>query len=254
MRNATATTVLWTVLAILCLGFTQVEALQITDFTEILYQNDSDVSDPAGLSALAEFLYDDVANILTIRLQNTSAVSAAHSAGGLLTGIGFSLPEGMLITSGAANLGTSSAIGFTAPAGGDLSTEWGYANSVDNGHFQDPAVYMYDTVVSTMVADTDAKFAPGLIENPAGLAGPEMGVLTSGGSPGGQNAIEDQVWVVLNLTGTYTGSLLGFIAQNPVAVTFGSPDSTSNRVPDAGATILLLGCGLAVLRLARQRR
>src|SRR5262245_22019974 len=44
---------------------------------------------------------------LTITLTNTSADGAGSGAGILLTGIGFQLPDGVSITSGTVNMGSS---------------------------------------------------------------------------------------------------------------------------------------------------
>jgi len=175
-------------LTLLCLALNTAQALTIgqpaptdREFTEILLQDDADVDDPAGLSAFAEFLYDGIDNVLTIYLQNTSDAEAGSGAGILLTGIGFNLPEGMVIVSGSANVGTSTAHGFTPDPGGDVSKEWGFANPPDSGHFLDTAINEYNAVVSTMGADAKTKFTEGSIVNPPVLDGPEMGLLTSGG-------------------------------------------------------------------------
>ena len=177
-----------------------VQGLTINTFTEMLSESDTG---PAGLSAEAIFTYDDTANQLMLSLQNTSLASVGSGAGVLLTGIGFNLPEGMSILGGSASMLGSTAINFVAPLDGDVSSEWGYNNTA-TGHFTDPALYDYVAIVSTMVADTGPKFADGYIENPEGLAGPGMGILTDGGNAGGQHAIRDTTLFTLDLDGTFT--------------------------------------------------
>jgi len=227
------------------LAVPMVQALEITDFDEVLAPSDVDKS---KLSAKAEFLLSG--NTLTLTLINTSLAGAGSGAGVLLTGIGFSLPDGIDILSGSADMTGSAAIGFTAPAGGDVSDQWGFANAA-LAHFQNPGTLGYNAVVSTMTADTGGtSFPSGAANN---IDGPDYGLLADGGNPGGLLAIQDSLLFTLTLSGlTLSGlnpsgtappDLLYFIESHPLAVTFGSPPKTD--VPDGGTTLALLGLALA---------
>src|SRR5688572_27566804 len=80
----------------------------------------------AYLSGSVDMTYSG--SVLTITLKNLSGDAAGSGAGVLLTGIGFNLPGTLAISSGLANMGSSTALGFVKPIGGDVSEEWGYDN------------------------------------------------------------------------------------------------------------------------------
>ena len=103
-----------------------------------------------------------------------------------------------------------------------------------------------------MVADTSALFSNTPVENPAGLNGPEFGLLGAGGDPGGLTAIENSLVFSLVLNGipVLPADYLNRIDQGTVAVTYGSP--SGKGVPDGGTTIALFG--LSCIGLAGVRR
>src|SRR6185436_12908021 len=114
-------------------------------------------------------------SVLTINLRNTSLDSAGSGAGILLTGLGFNLPTGVYIGSGSANMGSSTAIGFTKPASGNVSSEWGYDNApLNSGALLGHAV---NTAVSSMESQTTTTFALGSLGKPDDLGGPDFGLI-----------------------------------------------------------------------------
>ena len=192
---------------------------------------------------------------LTITLKNTSADGAGSGAGILLTGIGFSLPGNYYINSGSANMGSSTAVGFTKPGDGNVSQEWGFdTKGLDSGALQGTQ-QLVNNAVSSMESQTTSQFLPGSIAAPTNLNGPDFGLISmyeTGGLGDGVEAILDSIIITLNLgkTGNGNGLTVGAIDSGWVALTFGSPGSTS--VPDAGASVVLLG--LALLGLGGLRR
>ena len=189
---------------------------------------------PAGLSGVLDMVAKG--NTLTITLQNTS-ITSEIGANALLTGLAFNLPSGLSIASGSASIGGSFVNFNPTPASlKDVSGEWGFANGA-SGHFNGLDV---DALVSTMAADTSGTFGGSSLKKPDDLAGPDFGLLAKGGNAGGLAAISDSILITLNLTGTYSGDLVGDINSGVVAVTFGSPTG----VPDGGATLVLLSAGL----------
>jgi hypothetical protein len=213
---------------------------------EIIYE-DNGATNPSVLSGTVDM--NLIGNELSIVLTNTSSAVASPTAShNLLTGLGFVLPEMIAINWGTATITSgSTAINFTAPANGDVSGEWGYdTNPLDSGPFQNANITSssVNTVVSTMESSTTTKFSNTPIENPAVLAGPEFGLLSDlvdAEVAGGQNAIQDSITILLNLSGLamLTGeySLLDFIQSNDIVLSFGSPNSSS--IPEPSAMVLL---------------
>src|SRR5689334_13252153 len=113
------------VLALLGLTRGVAQATPVT-VDEILYDSSS-VANAALLSGTVDMTLSG--NVLTITLTNTSLDAAGSGAGILLTGIGFQLPGGVSILSGGVNMGGSTAVNFTKPVSGDVSSEWGYDNN-----------------------------------------------------------------------------------------------------------------------------
>jgi hypothetical protein len=193
-------------------------------------------------------------NTLTIQLKNTSGDAAGSGAGVLLTGIGFALPDGVTISGGKVVMGASAPVGFTKPADGDVSSEWGW----DDGGLKSGALQHttqpVNTSVSSMESQTTAQFAPGSLVNPPNLDGPDMGLVSTSeldGLGNGVEAIKDSVTITLNLVGELPNGLLDQIENGWVALTFGSPDS-GTTVPDASSTLMLFG--LAMMGIAGIRR
>jgi len=212
---------------------------------------DTVLADVAGQTASVDMTLSG--SILTITIVNTTGAVGPSGAGGLLTGIAFTMPGNVVIvTSGsgvAVAAGSTIQGGSLSGSGGgtQLLGEWGYANGPGSGHFNGLAV---DTQVSTMVADTDTQFGAS-IDNPDGLGGPEYGVMRTGGDRGGQTAINNSIVITLQLSSAPNGNFLQGIEGGLVAVTFGSPTGGTS-VPDGGATVMLLGGGLLALGVGRR--
>ena len=219
---------------------------------EILFDSSSGVS-PGLLSGTVDMSL--LGNVLTITLTNTSADTAGSGAAILLTGIGFTLPNGVSIGSGTANMGSSTAVGFAKPLSGDVSSEWGYDNSpLNSGSFLSDGKFTYNTVVSSMTSQTEAKFASGSIGQPLDLGGPDFGLvsgLENDGLGNGNEAIRSSIVVTLNLTGTVPSDLVTQIGLGKVGLSFGSPNNTN--VPEAGTLSLLALGGCFVASRRRQR-
>src|SRR6266508_3177377 len=163
-------------LAILGLSRGVAEATAVT-VDQVLYDSTS-VVDSSLLSGTVDMSLSG--NVLTIILTNTSLDGAGSGAGILLTGIGFELPTGVSISSGSANIGSSTAVNFAAPASGDISSEWGYDNTpLNSGFFLNNGVLSYNTVVSSMVSMTTNQFASGSLGQPPGLGGPDFGAISA---------------------------------------------------------------------------
>lgn len=218
---------------------------------EILYDSSTN---PALLSGTVDMTYSS--GVLTILLKNTSADAAGSAAGVLLTGIGFQLPTGVTLTGGAAYMGTSAtAVGFTAPANRNISSEWGYdASPLHSGMFKDGAAFSYNTVVASMESMTTNQFASGSLGNPPNLGGPDFGVISAlETNAGGQEAIRDTIRITLNLQGALS-DIVSRIEAGNVGLSFGSPNaSLTTKVPEPGSLSLLL-VGVGALGAAIRRR
>jgi PEP-CTERM motif-containing protein len=217
---------------------------------EVLYDS-SGVADSTLLSGTVDMTF--AGDTLTIVLRNTSADGAGSGAGILLTGVAFTLPSGVSIASGVVTIGSSTAVNFTAPLGGDISSEWGYDNSpLDSGSFLNDASYDYNSVVASMVSMTTTQFSSGSIGAPPNLGGPDFGAISAAETDaGGQEAVRDTITFTLLLNGQPPSDLVSFIDSNPVGISFGSPNVS---VPEpASLSLLALGAVMLGAR-ARQRR
>jgi hypothetical protein len=177
---------------------------------------EANVNDYTSLKAEVEMSFD--ADVLTVVLRNTSGLtsgpSAGQDAGNLLTGLGFSLPEGVdILGTSSVSLGQGSALLNTASFTQD---DWGYGNSASGQ-----------------------------------LHGIDYGLKSSTGNAGPprQPAIEDQIEFTLCLSGldaTTRPGLLTFIDANPVVAAFGSPNSVrAAHSPEPASLIVWFVIGLS---------
>ena len=227
---------------------------------EILYQGgDPSVLGGTVLGGDVDMML--VGNVLTITLTNTSSANTGDSAGNLLTGIGFSLPNGLTIGGGAATVPVGEfAHNFSLPGDRDISEEWGYTNPADlsSGHFHGVISTQgsVNTAVSSHNADVADRFALGSLGSPGHLGGPDFGVL-SGNLPasasGGQESVQDSLVLRLNLLGTVPGNLLHGIDAGTVALAFGSPTASLITAPEPSA-MALGALGLAGVAFIRRRQ
>ena len=229
---------------------------------EILYQHNkpeasANVTDPTALAGTVEMVC--VANQLTVILTNTSGDTQSKGAMNLLTGLGFTLPDGVDILNGSVSMLGSTAINFIAPGDDDVSTEWAYTNSVTGGHFFTVALSDVDTVLSSLKADGKTQFALGSINTGTDHGGVDFGLLMDPSSfgkvfsdiIGSQEAIQDKVTFTLSLSGTVPGNLVELIDAEPVVLNFGSPDTSSIPEP---STLALFCMGVLVLPLYGRRK
>jgi len=217
---------------------------------EVLFDSGG-TTNPGLLSGTVDMTL--VGNTLTVVLRNTSADAAGSAAGVLLTGVAFQLPSGVAISSGSVSIGSSTAVNFTAPLNGNLSSEWGYDNGpLNSGAFLNDATYSYNTVVASMVSMTTNQFASGSIGQPPDLGGPDFGAISAlETDAGGQEEIRDTVTFSLILSGNPPSNLVSLIEGGNVGISFGSPNTSS--VPEP-TSLSLLAVGAAMFGVRRLRR
>lgn len=212
---------------------------------QIIWQPDITL-DPSSLSATVELTADDSdMDSFTITLTNTSTLSTPDDfpATVLLTGIGFNLPSELYITGGniSGDLRNSTI---------DPGLRWGYDNNpLDAGPFQqgEATTKSISTVVSTMESATE--FDASLVDGDAEFKGPDYGVLSTayaGVSIPNKPYFLGSVEITINLQQSITGTWESFfssIDSQDVVVSFGSPTSPTQPIPEP-ATMMLLGTGL----------
>lgn len=227
-------------------------ATTILEMDYKLYEADGGLADSSLLSGFAEIDFNPSTYELIITLINTTPKTAfsGESSSAWFTGLGIYLPAGLSVTGGKVELTDGSAVYkgttlvYTAPF--DVSQEWGYMNGT-SGHFNDFSGYFdTNTQFSTMVADTDTKFASGSLDSVIDLDGPPWGLLSS--DPGAYGIVNG-ITITASLTGSYSGDLETFINDHDVVFTFGSP----NAIPEP-STMILLGSSLIAVGILGRRK
>lgn len=212
-------------------------------------------SDPSGLGAEAEFTLLDEGMTLEIRFRNTSTglPEGFESADQILTGLSwdFGAPgsnDEVEITGGLVMTGPDSmSINFDIiDVGPDtiVSGEWGFGNGGGSG------------ALTNFISANGAQATPfggDNLDGPENLDGPQGGLI---GDPilldlGGLGAIQDEVIATLTLSEALAD--LGFLADNPVRVEFGS-DAFFITIPEPASLGLLMAGSLTLLATGRRRR
>jgi hypothetical protein len=224
---------------------------------ELLYQDDTLY--PAELTGTVDMLWQD--DKLLVTLTNTSGNTGSKGAMNLLTGLGFTLPDGIDVSGGSVSMLGATAVNFTAPGDGDVSSEWAYNNSVTGGHFFTVAHSKVDTILSTLKADAKTQFSTGPLDSGTDHGGVDFGLIMQ--PPSGMStddfigsnpeAIQDSISFVLNLSGTVPGNLVELIDAESVVLQFGSPGVNSNPEPSTVA-LLCMGAFGCLLHTRRKRR
>ena len=228
-------------------------------YDEILTDN---TVDPNKLGGEVTFS-DGGGDTLVIDLKNVSYDDAGSGAGVLLTGIGMVFPGWATISGGDANMGSSTAVNFTKPGDGDVSSEWGYdVDPLNSGALQGTEQPV-NTAVSSMVSQTkDGVFDTGSVAPPPGLGGPDFGLASANESDPfgmGVEAIRDSLTINLDIAlgngQKSIAQLIAYVERNWIALTFGSPTTAKppTNVPEGGATVVLLGFGLWATEMMRRK-
>lgn len=243
------TTRLLSILAGSLLAGTSALALQIEG---VAYQAGSGAT--RDLSTSVDMAY--AGGILTINLRSTSG----SGSGDLLTGLGFVLPDGMVVQSGSIVSGSGSTAyggnGTTlAPSGFNASGERGYRidgtpfNGQKQGFRSDASAN--PSKVQTMAGGTSV----------ASMGGGDFGLRCAALDRSvaiGLNSTQDGVVIRLALSGAYNGDLVDYINDHTVILAFASPAAAPpgafpvQNVPEAGTTAGLLALGLAGLGFVRR--
>jgi hypothetical protein len=255
-------------MAVVLLGFGVPSVLgsQIGVDKKLNLHNKSDPSasavEPTALTGAVDMLWQG--DKLIVTLTNTSGDTGVKGSANLLTGLGFTLPDEIDIIGGSVSMLGSTAINFTAPDDGDVSSEWAYGNSVTGGHFFTATDSSVNTVLSCFRSDARTPFVPDSIDSGSGHNGKDFGLLMqppSGMSTSdfiGRNpeAIMDTVTFTLNLSGAVAANLVELIDAEPIVLTFGLPPNSispdSSIVPEPSSLVLL--CMVAVGFLLHTRR
>jgi hypothetical protein len=232
-------------------GLSAMQAYTQVGVDEKLYQT-ANLNDPGLLTPEVWMRYAN--GLLYIKLVNKSPDNAGDSAGVLLTGVAFNLPD-RVAPSGGPDPGSITPLGTTGGGWVDGDTgdevQWGYdyAAGGASGGALAYAMNSYDTVISTLGSNGKNVFG-GSAQNADGI---NYGIFSlSEASTIPDPYVKDALEITLKLDlGNYSGNLMADIAEGNVAAIFGSP--TGTPVPDSGSTMLLLGGALALLGAIRRR-
>lgn len=231
---------------------------------EILFQDDTD---PAVLGGTVDMSLNG--SVLTIVLTNTSTSSLG--AGTQLVGLGFSLPNGVVIGADGTHSITSGSL-FTKQGGSYVQSplagdEWAYKfGEPDQGHFDSPAGgHVGDgpatLEVNTVISSHDTNVgnnADGDFDSDTSSVGPSISGIKPGIAVSSPTTPAPYIIgpLTLNLSldlGSYTGNLLADIEAGNVILAFGSPQHSNRSVPDGGTTAALFGVALLSLGAARRK-
>jgi hypothetical protein len=212
-----------------------------------------------NLAASANFVVDATANTLTVTLANTAATDALVPAD-VLTGLFFSINGGPALTPVSALLGAGSVvIQDSAPTGGNVGGEWAYGAGLSA-----PGGATRGISSAGFGLFGDFNFNGPDLDSPNAVNGMNYGIVPAsqlagdgnGGMDGVGGFINNSVVFVLSYTGPdFAESAIGNVSfQYGTALTEpnvpGRPPG--DTVPDGGATVALLGLGLAAMGASRR--
>jgi hypothetical protein len=183
------------------------------------------------------------ASQLTVVLTNTSTAAGGTSSLGLLSGFGVQMGGINIVSGSAAITAGSTPVNFVLPF--DLSTQWGFANSAQDG-FSEAGVLTVNNVVSAHESAIDCVFSVSPACGPApSIDGPDFGAIATGVDAGGQQAVRNSITFVLNLNGSANTALASILAGN-VVLAFGSPTAHGGIIPEP-STYALYALGISML-------
>lgn len=193
---------------------------------------------------------------LSIQLINNSTGVPADfdSAASLLTSVGFTLPNNIIILDGGAAIATGSS-GFGAwasrTAGSSVSDNWAFTNTFGGDLFNSGQSLASKQVVSTVQGSVGGGSATRFAPSSDPLDGPSGGMATTPPtiSTGGLFGVSNSIVFTLNLSSAITDAQLQQLASAS-SVEFGS-DARYLKIPAPGSAALL---GLGGLMVARRRR
>jgi hypothetical protein len=226
-----------------------------------------------GQTATADFSFISATQLQIIVTETTPAAAfTGDAAASILTGIGFHLPDAVVIVlPGTVTISAgSSSVGFSfgdLGAGADVSGEWG---ATIGGEANINSIGMFD-FASTNEAQV-TQFAGANRDGVAGLDGPQAGLLDDSANRGGLGVIDNSVTMLLTLdadpttggnqglTGAQQAAFLSLSSLAGSVVEYGSNDAFGRplfvngvQVTQPGS-LVLLGLGLVAVAFVTRRR
>ena len=205
-----------------------------------------------NLAASADFSFDDVTNVLTVTLTNTSTADVLVPTD-VLTALLFNLTGGATLTPVSALLGSGSTVYYGPDGGGNVGGEWAYAQP---GGISSSGLGIFGS----------GNFNGSNLVDPAAVDGLQYGItsagdnLATGNAPvtGGNALIKNSVVFTLNVNEAggqfFLNNITGILFQYGTSLDDVHTTTGDITVPDGGMTLSLLGLALGSLGLVARRR